>query len=156
MPKTLRTRGHRIPTAAVRVGCAAMVGALVFALVLESRIAALATMLALAGFAGWVGSGETSYEVTDDALKLRAALSHTTVRKTDVRRVTWERDELSIEELTIHGEQGRAISVPRAELVRHPDFARQLGVFLDFDATLQALIAQNATATSADLLALAG
>ena len=130
MTALLNTQGHRLSTPLVRAAGAAMGLVLVASVITESRIGGLAAILGLGLFAGWVGMGQTRYEVTPDSVRFFAALRSTHFRRDDVRGVTWDRDEFNIEELTIHGDQGRAIVVSRSDLAGHPGFAEELLGFL--------------------------
>ena len=130
MSTTLHTRGHRLAPVAARVVGAVIVAGLAVSFVAESRVGGLVCVVALAVYAGWIGMSQSRYELTGTALVFHSALGSTTLDRNQVRNVVWERDEMNIEELTIRGELGRAISISKSDLEANQQFERELAAFL--------------------------
>ena len=135
MTSTLRTKGHRPSPLVVRTAGAAIVAGLAVSFFAASRTGGLVSVVALAVFAGWVGMSESRYELTDATLSFHSVLGSTTLDRNQIRTVAWDRDDMNIEELTIRGDFGRAISVSRAELDANADFERELVAFLAGEPT---------------------
>ena len=157
MTTTLRTRGHRPSPAIVKAVGAAIVAGLAVSFLVESRVGGLVSVVALAVFAGWVGMSESRYELTGTTLSFHSVLGSTTLDRNQVRDVVWDRDEMNIEELTIRGDLGRAISLSKADLEANADFERELAVFLALAPTNIAPMTSRRTRSSSDtVLSLAG
>ncbi len=157
MTTTLRTRGHRPSPAVVKAFGAAIVVGLAVSFVMASRAGGLVSVVALAVFAGWVGMSESRYELTGTTLSFHSVLGSTKLDRNQVRDVVWDRDEMNIEELTIRGDFGRAISVSKTDLEANADFERELAAFLASAPTNVAPSTSRRTRSSADpVLSLAG
>jgi hypothetical protein len=157
MTTTLRTRGHRPSPVVVKAVGAAIVVGLAVSFVMASRPGGLVSVVALAVFAAWVGMSESRYEVSATTLSFHSVLGSTTLDRNQVRDVVWDRDEMNIEELTIRGDFGRAISLSKADLEANSDFERDLASFLASAPTDVVPSTARRTRSSADtVLSLAG
>lgn len=158
MTATLNTRGHRLSIGVVRGVALTLSFVLLTMLFLESRIGLLSSVAALVAFAAWVGLGQSEYEVSTESLRVSTALRSTTLQRDEILGASWDRDELSIEELTVHGRAGRSIALSKGDLANNPSFAEPLRLFLvnalgsqAAESAGQTLIARGPVGSSANL-----